>query len=476
MGAFIMKRILYLLTEERPKVHIVHDIINLEYNSTLYDGAKIVPVMAEGDKFTFIYHAEGIEVDGFDAVLIKIVSGHSSFVDYLVFDSYELNPAPNTIALFQINEYEVDLSYHFGEGWTVPIPHPTDLPRYVVEETKTDDNESRNTNAFQRSSKFVFCEHYYGAEVNKYMLYDISDGRTLSGTDTHTFGMRMLVTNDVILVGLPHKYLPFTDIYDFIAERNRIANNGPSHNVPIYLNIDEQNDIIYLSAKLDKGEGTAKHKISHDPNIGAVAIISATLRKLGWQGAIEIVNHNLLPSSISSRSKGNKLLFIMKKLGVHFNGIDVNWEFISNNIDYFYYNFTSEKIVSIYYHLYVEDKLSDVEAIFDNHAGCGKSYFRTPNGILSVSKDTPLPDLVLYDSVENTVKVIEAEKAENAWNGVRQLDTFDAFINRYVNRYYPGAAVEKSVITWGKSSNPYVSFYLDTDGSAVFVDDFEGKL
>nr|ACZ62642.1 BtsCIR methylase [Ureibacillus thermosphaericus] len=465
-----MKRILYLLTEERPKINIIHQIINLEYKATLHFGAKIVPVMNEENKFTFIYHVKGIEVEGFDAVLIKIVSGHSSFVDYLVFDSNDLKPEKNTITLFDLDQYELDLSYYFGKGWIVRIPSPSDLPKYVVEETKTDDHESRNTNAYQRSSKFVFCELYYGKEVKKYMLYDISDGRTLSGTDTHNFGMRMLVTNNVNLVGVPNMYLPFTDIKEFINEKNRIADNGPSHNVPIRLKLDKEKNVIYISAKLDKGNGKNKNKISNDPNIGAVAIISATLRNLNWKGDIEIINHNLLPSSISSRSNGNKLLYIMKKLGVRFNNINVNWNNIKNNINYFFYNITSEKIVSIYYHLYVEDKLSNARVIFDNHAGCGKSYFRTLNNkIIPVGKEIPLPDLVIFDSDQNIVKVIEAEKAENVYNGVEQLSTFDKFIESYINKYYPGAAVECSVITWGKSSNPYVSFYLDKDGSAVFL-------
>lgn len=428
--------------------------------------------MGPNNKFTFIYHFEGVEIEGFDAVLIKIVSGHSSFVDYLVFDSSELILNQNTNLLPSISNDDVDLSYHLGPGWQVTLPKPTDTPKYVVEETKTDDYESRNTNAYQRSSKFVFCEYYYGEQVKKYMLYDISDGRTLSGTDTHNFGMRMLVTNNVHLVGLTKVYQPFTNLTDFINEKNRIADNGPSHNIPIRIALDRKNEIIYLSAKLDKGNGGAKNKISHDPNIGAVAIISATLRILGWNNAIEIVNHNLLPSSISPRSKGNKLLFIMKKLNVHFNNLQVDWNMINNNIEYFYYNNTSEKIVSIYYHLYIEGTLNNVKSIFDNHAGCGKSYFRTPNNFLSVSKDTPIPDLVLYNQENNTIKVIEAEKASNVSNGVKQLETFDAFITRYVNKYYPNATVEKSVITWGKSSNPHVSFYLDTDGNTMFIDEF----
>lgn len=457
-----MKRILYLLTEERPKVHTIARIIDFEYYITLSSDAKIVPIMSNKNKFSFVYEAKGFDVYGFDAVLIVIVSGHSSFVDYLVFDSDTLNlPEQPTL----------DLSYHFNKNYIVPLPLVTDSPLYIVEETKTDDRESRNTQAYQRSSKFIFSEIYYGETVNKYMLYELDNDRSMTSTPTHKFGMRMLVTNNIILKGLEHTYKPFTNLKEFIEEKNKISESGRIGNVPLKLFLDKQKNTIYLSAKLDKGTGTSRHKISHDPNIGAVAIISATLRKLGWKGAIEIINHNLLPTAISSRSLGNKLLFLMKKLNVEFFEIDVNWAQVSNNINYFFFNKTSEKIASIYYHLYVENKLNDTIAIFDNHAGCGKSYFNTPDGYLPVSKDTPIPDLVLYDSNKNTVKVIEAEHSLNVLNGVTQLNTFKSFIDNYVITYYPGASVECSVITFGKSTHPKVSFYLDFDGSVVFSDD-----
>lgn len=463
-----MKRILYLLTEERPKVHILYEIIKLEYNVIKHDLAKIVPIHYSNHKFSFIYHATGIEVEGFDAVLIKVVSGESSFVDYLVFDGTDT--MKDTIDQSKMADYVYDLSDYFGEEWRVTFPTLTDIPKYVVEETKTDDNESRNTNAYQRSSKFVFSEYYYGQEVNKYMLYDYSDGRKLKKNDTHVFGMRMLVTNGVKLVGLPDKYLPFTDLNEFINEKNRIANNGRSTNIPLKLRLDKANNKLFFSAKLDKGKGKYKNKITNDPNIGAVAIISSTLRKLGWGGKIVIERHNLLQNNISN---GNKLLYIMKKLDVTFDDINIDWSLVINNKNYFKYNTTSEKIVSIYYHLYIKENHQNKYIIFNNHAGCGKSYFKTPQGNIPVTKDTKLPDLIVYDSLENKVKVLEAETSKNAAKGVKQLSTFKDFIINYINVHYPDAEVECSVITWGKSLNPYVSFYLDTDGSTVFIDDME---
>jgi len=40
-------------------------------------------------------------------------------------------------------------------------PDQNSKPLYAIEETKTDDSESRNTGVYQRSSKFVYVEFYY---------------------------------------------------------------------------------------------------------------------------------------------------------------------------------------------------------------------------------------------------------------------------------------------------------------------------
>ena len=36
-----------------------------------------------------------------------------------------------------------------------------DTPVFVIEETKTDDSESRNTGVYQRATKFVYLDYFY---------------------------------------------------------------------------------------------------------------------------------------------------------------------------------------------------------------------------------------------------------------------------------------------------------------------------
>lgn len=439
-----MSNTIWLLTEEKPKIHVVKTILELHYKFEENPGEEqtIIPLIKEKGnegQFDFRYELKGITIPDVNHIYIKIVSGHSSFVDYLIFD--------------QQSE-----------------PLPADLPKYVVEETKTDDKESRNTNAYQRSSKFVFCEYYYDKTIPKYMLYDYSDGnREISGTATHKFGMRMLKTIGVNLIGINDTYLAFDNLNEFINVKNEIAKNGRSHNVP--LSITKVNDkLLQVSAKLDKGSGKSKNRISNDPSIGAVSIICAVLRKLGWKHNIELINHNLLEQNVSMK-KGNKLLFIMKKLDITFKGFNLDWNSIDNNINYWRYNTTSEKIASIFYHIYMDNYWKNKKCIFDNHAGCGKSYFLTKSGAhISIDKKTPIPDLVIYDSERNHIDVIEAEKSENYHKALLQLEGFEKFIDEYIKVYYgSNITISKSVLTYGKNENPENIFYLTKNGKFKFL-------
>lgn len=120
---------LWILTEERPKNEVISLIINkfmTDYSFTGFiDLIRIIPILTADRDFAFTYEIIGVKSEKINKVYIKIVSGYSSFVDYLVF--------------FQKNK-----------------PNAEDIPIYAIEETKTDDSESRNTGVFQRASKFVY--------------------------------------------------------------------------------------------------------------------------------------------------------------------------------------------------------------------------------------------------------------------------------------------------------------------------------
>ncbi|EPW0563834.1 hypothetical protein ACWBS3_001645 [Campylobacter upsaliensis] len=81
---------LYILTEERPKQEVLHTIITRFLQDKKFcafiDMLKILPIVKE-NRFTFGYEILGVSCKAVEKIYVKIVSGASSFVDYLVFFS-----------------------------------------------------------------------------------------------------------------------------------------------------------------------------------------------------------------------------------------------------------------------------------------------------------------------------------------------------------------------------------------------------
>ena len=165
---------LYILTEERPKIKSVNFIIERFLRdkqfkvSNSLDSLRILPLVECG-KFTFCYEIIGIRCNKIDKIYLKIVSGKSSFVDYLVF--------------FADKEPSLD-----------------DTPLYAIEETKTDDSESRNTGALQRISKFVYVDYFY-PNATKIMFYNLAISQKKKLSDTAIFGAKILRTLGVEIAG-----------------------------------------------------------------------------------------------------------------------------------------------------------------------------------------------------------------------------------------------------------------------------------
>ncbi|MDR2943157.1 MAG: hypothetical protein LBV17_11260 [Treponema sp.] len=245
------------------------------------DNMRILPILDNG-RFVFTYELIGFRCNRINKILIKIISGYSSFVDYLIFYQ-EKEPCPST-----------------------------DIPIYAIEETKTDDSESRNTGVYQRCSKFVYFDIFY-PNTCKIMLYNLHIEQKEEQTETNIFGTRMLLTLNVEIIGKiieDENNKPFLSIEELIEFKNSMRKPPPG-NVPI--NITKNNDTIFVSGRLYKSGG-----LSHDPNIGALSIISATLRKLGWNGKIVITKHGLLQENIGSK---NKFILIANKINILIDGL-----------------------------------------------------------------------------------------------------------------------------------------------------------
>lgn len=439
---------LWILTEERPKLEVLKQILEKFANdnrlSGFVDNLRILPIL-ENSKFAFTYELIGFRCNRINKIYIKTVSGYSSFVDFLVFyQDKEPDPA-------------------------------TDVPDYAIEETKTDDSESRNTGVYQRCSKFVYLENFYPS-ARKIMLYNLQIDKKETPTETNIFGTRMLLTNGVEIIGKKldkNLFKPFSSIDELILCKNSMK-KPPKGNIPI--EIVKTNDAIFVSGRLFKSSG-----LSHDPNIGALSIISVTLRKLGWRGKIVITKHGLEQKHLGNT---NKFILIANQVGILLDGLSVPKP--KSRQKYWRYDESGEKLGTIFIHLVVES-FTDGYSIYENHAGGERGYFLSYSGehvaiekyidrkkykAGDKSQIINLPDLTILDMSRKQIINIEGEMCKNKLKGMEQITLFDAFERLYVKPSYPNFSIIRTVVLYGGINKSerfevQVGFVLSKSGDLI---------
>lgn len=437
---------LWILTEERPKIKILQMIFSYfakDNNCGFFgDNIRIIPILNEG-KFSFTYEVIGFKCAKVNRIYIKIISGYSSFIDFLVY-------------------------------YQDTLPVCEDIPLYAIEETKTDDSESRNTGVYQRCSKFVFINNYYPT-TKKIMLYALQIKQKNKPTETYIFGTRLLLTLGVEILGKVLDsciFRPFNSIEELIRYKNSMR-RPPSGNIPIL--IKKTQEKIQISGRLFKAGG-----LCHDPNIGALSIIAAVLRKLGWNNDIEIIRHGLSQSHVKCR---NKFIQIANQLNIKLEKLCIPSSTLHKN--YWKYDTDGEKLGTIFIHIVVENFTSGY-SIFENHAGCEKGYFYTSDGqCVALAKYADrdaykkgdktqivyIPDLVLIDIDEKEVITIEGKKYENKDQGIEELKNYDSFDKMYLQQYYREFKIVKTVVLYGSNNTKVfeieVGFLLNQEGKLI---------
>lgn len=435
---------LWLLTEERPKPSVVLQIIEMycaDFNDiiTKHEVIKIKPLIENG-VFRFIYEVEGLAVSNADGIYIKTVSGYSSFLDFLLFKQQN-EPQENNLK---------------------------ERPIMGLEETKTSDDESRNTGVSQRVSKFVYFRHFYD-DVKMYMLYNEElEARTdKKPSDTSIFGTNILLSLGVTIVGkdISKWFKPFVSVDEMIAFKAKMR-KPPKGNIPI--EITKNGNTIEVSGRLDKPAG--KGNIAHDPSMGSLSMIGAGLRMLGWKGDIVITRHGVSQTYVS-KNKTNKFLFNCRLLGMQLYGL------IMPDIElpkfYWHYEKKSEKMADILLH--VQATYHDIYCVYENHAGCERGYFRTKGGKLITlpKKDANnvnlyLPDVVLYDKLTNCVLLVEGKMISTLEIGLKEIQNYDSIEKEYINRFYPDVTIMRCLSIFGGNHitipHDKVLFYLADDG------------
>lgn len=439
---------LWILTEERPKKSVLEMILSYfakDYNiGFLGNSLQILPLLDENKCFDFTYEVIGFKCNKINHVYIKTVSGKSSFADFLVF-------------------YQTDK------------PTQLDQPIYAIEETKTDDKESRNTGVYQRCSKFVYIKNFYPT-TKLIMLYALLVDQKEEPTNTYIFGTRLLLTLGAEILGKtldPKIFKPFRSIKELVEFKNNMPNPRSKNNVPI--KIDCEGNRIFISGRLYKS-----NSLSHDPNIGAISLIAAGLRKLGWDKQIIVTQHRLNQKHIRVK---NKFIQIANTIGIELDGLTIPESKLP--VDYWDYDTEGEKLGTIFIHTTVEN-FTEGYSIFDNHAHCEKSYFRTAKGEYiplakyddrdaykagDKSKIISIPDLVLIDIKENEIITIEGKRYKNRLAGIKELDNYDSFDKCYLDKYYPKFKITRTVVLYGGNEEKIieveVSFLLNSKGKMV---------
>lgn len=425
---------LWILTEERPKKEVIQTIFERfaqkEKIGFIFSGSlQIIPLMENG-LFTFAYQVLGINTPQIDKIIIKTVSGQSSFVDYLIY--------------FQAHE-----------------PMPFEEPLFAIEETKTDDSESRNTGVFQRCTKFVFIDLFY-PNLEKIMLYSLQVAQKKKPSGTNLFGSRLLATYGVEVLGKmqnDEQRKPFDSIDELITCKNAIASKRKD-NIPIL--ITKFDDEIQISGRLFKNGSLA-----HDPNIGALSMIAAVLRKLGWQGEITITQHGLTQDNLPKKqtAKPNKFIQIAKRLNIRLDGLSLPESAVLG--DYWRFERKGEKLGTIFVHLAVE-AFTQGYSIFENHAGCEKSYFRkSSGGVVPLEKYSNrdlyksgdktaiahIPDLILLDMTRLQVLNIEGKTYANRAKGIEELANYDFIEQNYIAPEYPDYKIIRTVVLYDSDTD-----------------------
>ena len=435
---------LWILSEEYPRVQTLNTIIKMFLKdnnfSSFIDNIRVIP-MLENNSFNFTYKVIGINCNKIKNIFIKIVKGSSSFVDYLIF-------------------YQNDEPTH------------TDNPIYAIEETKTDDKESRNTSIYQRAIKFIFIDAYY-KNVKKVMLHQRKNINR-QFTDTYIFGVRLLKTFNVYFTDEEtNKIEAFSNIDDLITFKNNMR-KPPKGNTPIIIT-KTNNCLIKVSGILKKADS-----LSHDPNIGALTAISYALRKLNWKYDIIITEHQLEQRHI----KKNKFVQIANCIKIGLDKLDIPNVELDNL--YWYYDKEGEKLATIFVHVIVES-FTNGYSIFENHAGCEKGYFITSeNEYIPLEKYVDredyksgnksaklnIPDLILIDVKKLEIINIEGKKIVNLKEGLKSLEEYSKIEDIYIKKYYPKYKVIRTLVIYGGNEKDLkqeikIGFLLSKDGDIL---------
>jgi hypothetical protein len=391
-----------ICTEENPQIGEVQFILNY-----LHVPAKVVSIAAKVTKTSWNGSFEVVTDQPTISIELRLVKGHGSFVDYIVYE--EKNP---------------------DEEKSVPI--------LLMESTKTDDSESRNTSINQRFTKFAVARQRF--PTTPLVLYFNKENNAT--TPTSVFGRRLLATFGVeaydteknILLETP----AFTTVTELIQAKNAIREKAGN----VSVKITELTPHHYqIRAKLNKGAETT---ICHDPNKGLVTGIASAIYALDKEASFVVAEHGVDTSKMCKRS--DKFWYANNRYDLRLEGSDLSTMGVNAVTVYWTFETQSEKSSTILFQNCME--MAGKSVLYHNHSSSARSYFvDSKQKNYAVPKDVTIPDLVLADHTNQKMYICEGKIKKDILMGVRQLDNLTKFIE-YVQPLYPSYTIEKGLCVY----------------------------
>jgi hypothetical protein len=349
-----------------------------------------------------------LEVDDL-FVTINLFKGKTSCVDYMLFNS--------------------DTDLLIGDAGEALV---------ILESTKTSDTASRNTSVYQRITKFTTFDTLYPNFKGKKVMFWCNSSWKEHLTPTANFGFRLMDTLDISMYTLKNGSLvnikdvyelsPYTSCDEIITSKNSI----PEKKGNCSIRLSRENNNIYLSLKLDKGNGKLSGVISHDPNVGFLSGVINAIEKISKNSLFNYVikDHNI------------KQEFSINLINIEFDGCIIKKRPELPKNYFILERSMTEKLATILY-----DQVSSNKTIFSNHGGCALTYIKDMNNdTITVGQKMPRPDIVFRNDELKEIEIIEGKLEKELRKGIKQLS--DAHLGKFIEKLkemYPGYTIKKGL-------------------------------
>lgn len=419
-----------ICTEENPQVNEVEFILKYlgysckvnkltsDVNGNIWNG-------------TFIAETDNLSLN----IVILLVKGSGSFVDYIVYD--HLNPDENSV------------------------------PILLMESTKTTDSESRNTAINQRFTKFAVAKKRF--LTTPLVLYYNTEH--ITNTATSFFGRRLLTTFGVKAYDVKGKDLladspPFSSVEEIMREKNSFKEKKGNVSVKITLT---PSHTYTISAKLSKGKDTT---ICHDPNKGLITGIACAIYSIDKDAKFLITNHCVAVEKIKKTT--DKFWYANSAYNLQLEGCNASSKGVCCPSVYWSRDTKSEKASTINYQNHMEK--NGWITVYHNHSSSARSYFIDQEGKEhQVPKDITIPDVVMVDKVKKHIQVCEGKILKDYLLGVKQLEGLTNFLN-YLETHYKGYTVECGLCLYGNSVGEIESVKKKVSYPVFFAMDSTGTM